>query len=342
LTEADFEVLAPEHFAVRLTLEEAYRSVHRFLDGNTRQGVVFTHPRFGDYWRGNKMSATEKTDTLRRFSVCSEQLLLDVNRGVTTNRPDPYFTRWAARHLLETGDLIRMGRFVASVPWFKAWQNLEGTDSGFLNDLEILETSAPFPLRVRLSLFRSSILTSRSKISLDLFEQAVRAGIISIPLARAMVWDEQDANVRVLRLKIVSQFAPVPEGDELLAEALRAARGIGDDQSRSGALATLATMLSVEEKRETLAEALQAARRIGDRDRSFALAELALAGLSEYPDLLAEALDTARGIVEEWQRSGVGDTRARPWVVIQISWPKPWRAPGESRTRLVEAGRWWR
>ncbi len=68
-------------------------------------------------------------------------------------------------------------------------------------------------------------------------------------------------------------------------------------------MATLATMLSMEEKRETLAEALQAARRIGDRDRSFALAELAPAGLSEYPDLLAVALDAARGIGDEQERS---------------------------------------
>ncbi len=94
--------------------------------------------------------------------------------------------------------------------------------------------------------------------------------------------------------------APAPRLAELghPAEALEAARAIGDEGSRSEALAALAPHLT----EPLLGEALEAARAIGDEgDRSAALAALAprLAELG-HP---AEALEAARAIGDEGYRS---------------------------------------
>jgi hypothetical protein len=87
----------------------------------------------------------------------------------------------------------------------------------------------------------------------------------------------------------------------LLAEALQAARDIGDERSRAKALAGLAPHLPEGLRGPALADALLAARDIGDKGgRARALAELA----PHLPEgLLGEALQTARAVRHEGSRA---------------------------------------
>ena len=86
----------------------------------------------------------------------------------------------------------------------------------------------------------------------------------------------------------------------MLGEALEAARAIGDERSRSAALAALAPHLTA----PLLGEALEAARAIGDEwSRSAVLAALA-------PHLTAPLLGEARAIKHEWSAALAG---LAPW-----------------------------
>jgi hypothetical protein len=125
----------------------------------------------------------------------------------------------------------------------------------------------------------------------------------------------------------------------VLAEALQAARGIGDEGDRSTALAALAPHLT----EGLLTEALQAAKTIGDdRDRCHALAALA-ARLFQFhppgcPPLWAEVLH------------GLGTTRrqvvlnALPDLVPLLAFLAGITAPVELQEvarAIIDTGRWW-
>ena len=95
---------------------------------------------------------------------------------------------------------------------------------------------------------------------------------------------------------------------QALAEALAAARAIGDEWRRAEALTGLAPRLPADLQQQALVEALAAARSIGEEGSR---AE-ALVGLAPHlpADLLAEALAAAQELPEQ-EPFGIGNPRAR-------------------------------
>jgi hypothetical protein len=87
----------------------------------------------------------------------------------------------------------------------------------------------------------------------------------------------------------LTKLAPyLPE--ELIAEALEAARGIGDEYDRARALSGLAEHLPEGERQDALGEALEAARGIGDEY----VRAIALSGLAEHlPESISSQFWTA-------------------------------------------------
>ncbi|MEX2261587.1 MAG: ATP-binding protein, partial [Bryobacteraceae bacterium] len=304
----DMEALAPDQFTSRTGLKAAVRSTERFLAGSLDTGLVFTHPRFGEYWR-DQMGDRERAEVQRRFSEYAAGHLRALH--ASGGKPSEYLVRWAVRHLEQSGELPEFGCLVASVPWFREWQELEGTPSGFLTDLERIErfgentaaqSKIPLWMRVRTALFRSSILTSERQIPLELFEKAIDAEVLSYPLAKVLAREQYDEN-RGLYLSVVLRYSPVEEREDLLAEALEAARTTLDESSRSQALSSLASSLIGDLRKEVLSEALRTARAIENEfDRSQALSTMA-GSLSAYPDLMAEALSAAWAISYKSDRS---------------------------------------
>jgi len=105
------------------------------------------------------------------------------------------------------------------------------------------------------------------------------------------------------RSEVFVALAPLlAEYPDLLSQALETVRNINDESPRPEALAALAPYLSEDLRREVLIQALEAARNIGDDydfygSRSEALVTLA-PSLAEYPDLLSQALEAARGMLD--------------------------------------------
>ncbi len=104
----------------------------------------------------------------------------------------------------------------------------------------------------------------------------------------------------------------LPSSSEVLKKALKAARNINDEESRSQALAAIAPHLPETERQKVLDEALNAALKIedryadsakNDRVRSQALAAIAPHLPETEPQLLEEALNAARNINDEESRS---------------------------------------
>jgi hypothetical protein len=148
-----------------------------------------------------------------------------------------------------------------------------------------------------------------------------------------------DEGSRSRALAALAPHLPV----ELLSEALAVARAIGDEGSRSRALAALAAQLPEQQRAAVLAEALTAARAIGDEGyRSDALAALAapLAHLSSA-DLCAVWTTTLPLLATRTRRDLLADLRNLVPVLAALAGSN---APTELREiarAITDVARWW-
>jgi len=230
--------------------------------------------------------------------------------------PDGYVHDHLAWHLEQADDedglhaLLREETPEGRNGWFEANERL-GQSATFANDVARADrlaekaflTGRPggLGLRCRYALVTASLNSLAGNVSPGLLVALVRQGAWPVTQALAYARRVPALDKRVSAFAAIVSILPEAERGPLLAEALQAARAIGNEWPRSGALAALAPQLAG----AVLAEALQAARAIGDRQsRSRALAALApQLPEAERGPLLAEALQAARAIGNELYRS---------------------------------------
>jgi hypothetical protein len=314
LSREDAVALMEEEGLDAWTLEDLVKALERIVLGDgKRQGYVFTHPRLGHYFREEKLTSRERKRWNQRFLDYGRETLDDLNgRTLSPDDAPPYVVEWYGAHL-ERHEGDRNG-FCSLVTegWLRAWEAREGGYDGFLNDLERagrqayaaganatsdLDRAEALGLQCRYALIRSSIKSLSAGLPPRLLAALVSAG--QWTLVRALTYahrapDPAHAEALVL---LAPHLAHEPA---LVANALAASRGIGDEELRAKALAALAPRLAGDPG--LLAEALAAARAINDEfPRVEALVALAphLAGDS---GLLAEALAAARAIDDDNRR----------------------------------------
>ena len=128
--------------------------------------------------------------------------------------------------------------------------------------------------------------------------------------------------------------------NELLSEALEAARSIPSADDRSGALAALTPQLPEELRGQVLSEALKAARAIPNEQYRFRALEALAPHLPG--ELLSEGLQAACSIQQD-------EHRARAWKSWRRTFrrsccPRPFRPPAPSQTKATATVPWehWR
>jgi hypothetical protein len=292
-------------------LEWAAERVNRFIigDGREHYGYVFSHPRLGQHF-ADRMAKREYEDWRERFLHYGRETLAQLNAGrLKPMEVTPYVVHYYGAHLSESQAEPQAFYDLMSEGWLRAWERLDGTPEGFLNDCNRAcaaakrEGKVAIGQQVRVALCHSSVRTVSTNTDVQLLVACVRSGVVALPVARVMARLKLDLQERFEVLVRLSELTDEPE--LLLIEALAAARAIGDERYRTHALNAVAERLPPEQQPAVLAEALTAARAISDhKSRAYELRTVAeRLPHEQQPAVLAEALTAARAIGDEGSRA---------------------------------------
>jgi hypothetical protein len=346
LTSDDLQALAPDIFVEQADIVDAVHDdeVARFIItvGAVQHTYVFSHQRLREVFLEQIYPAKDRERLQQRLIAYGERWYADRSEPL----PDYLRQFWIA-HLKAVGQWPTIQRVLTEIvrsidgqrflqPWQTARYAIEGSDTGYLTDLESLWTWAEqhqdLDLMFRCALITASLRSRSGNLTPELLVQLVKVGTpegrwsaaVAIEQVAHMPAEQQVKCIEALlkagvalpwertlevclaiedefhRAEALIALAPhLPPA--VLAEALSAARAITDEHSRAEALIALAPHLPP----AVLAEALSAARAITDEaTRARALCDLALhLPPTDQPAVLAEALSAARAITRE-------DTRA--------------------------------
>ncbi len=316
--EALLELAHPDANLTTWTLDEALRPLARFVV-HTEAGYVFGHPKLGDFFFG-RLTRREQQDLEARFLAWGKATLQALAEGTLAPREAPaYVVRYYRAHLVRAGvPLSDLQALVHSRAWAQAWEALQGSYSGYLNDVEEVRKQAvamhqgstgdrPLPhldLEIRCALIEASIHSLAANLPPELpgllLQNDLWTPAQALAHVRQMPDSKQQAQALAALAPILVQKAP-----QWLEEALAAARSIKWEYARARALAALAPHLPDELREEVLREALAAARSIErEYNRAEALAALAPHLPQEVREkVLGEALAAARSIRDEDDRA---------------------------------------
>jgi hypothetical protein len=349
LTSNDLATLAPAVFTDQSTIVDAVRSdeVARFVITVGDHSYVFSHQRLREVFLEEIYPPAERERLHRR--------LVEYGRAWWTNRQQPlptYLRQFWLEHCAALGEWALIREVVSAIvptadgwgveqPWQAVRYAAEGSDSGYLSDLDRLwrwaEAQRDWGLALRCAVIAASLRSRSGNLppallvalvqvgtpagkwsaaaalehiahmpdsqrQADCIEALLEAGV-ELPWERALEVARAigDAAARARALAALAPHLP----PALLPEALAAAREIEREDLRIATLAALAPHLPPNEQPIVYAEALAAARAI-ERGRARADELAALAPHlppNEQPIVYAEALAAARAIGDEWSRS---------------------------------------
>ena len=290
-----------------LLVRRLAQTINRWLIGDGKShGYTFSHPRLG-YYFWEQLGATEQADWDVRFTAWGATTLAALHSGTIAPKAAPrYLVQHYAAHLTRADAPTAQFYALLSDGWRQAWEAVDVTYSGFLNDIARVEakaqaayqhkqlgTAAAIVQQIKVALCRVSISALGHNLTPELLRLALihqlRTPTQIIALIRLMHDDRRRSGALAASVK----HLPV----ELVAEALTIARGMGDEYARARALGALLPHLQP----DLLTEVLTAAKGIGSE---YYRAE-ALGVLAPHlpPVLMTEALAAVRGIGSESLRA---------------------------------------
>ncbi len=304
---------------------EVLDSAYRVVVGNAeRHGYTFVHPRLADHFKAELEGIKdERIAVPRAYLDWGSDTVAALNSGILPHEQCPsYLLHHYTTHVLGAGlspeevlkrhllALLREG-------WHRAWYEEEGAYGGYLADIKrvqvalhkanAIRSGPPYQVGpvLRCLMIRASIRSQTENLWPDLIVALADAGVWTASRAAKVAGELPDRVASIQALVGLTARLSEVEHRQRLCEALAAARGIGNEESRVNALAAVAGQLEGKARSQVLGEALAAARSIGNEEsRVNALA--AVAGQLEGEaclQVLNEALAAARGIGNEESRA---------------------------------------
>ncbi|RPI23057.1 MAG: ATP-binding protein, partial [Chloroflexota bacterium] len=303
LTPAAMLDLAPQELKNSRSLGKTLRLLGRFVVGEPEGGYVFSHPRLAEYFAG-QLPAKEKQAWEQRFLGFGRQTLEALTAGqMRAVDAPPYAVRYYGAHLEKMRAHDKDFYALVCEPWLRAWEAVEGTPSGFLNDVSRAwkraeaAGAAGIGQQVRALLCFSSVVSLGVNVPSEILVQCLKAGIISPALSLVMARQKPDITERCQCLvELVPHLPPGPR-QTALVEAIEIA---GNPEFYRG-VDTLLAALAPYLPEELFEMAIRLARGIqNDWNRSYALSELA----AHLPDQhIFKALEITANTDSEYQRS---------------------------------------
>lgn len=246
-----------------LGLDEALRPLDRFVIGDGKvQGYAFSHPRLGQYFK-DSLSESEQKEWEERFLTWGRETVKGLQDGtLAPPKVSEYIVQYYGAHLERASASAETVLPLVSQGWNRAWEALEGSYAGFLNDVErvwnvcerenrqrIHQGKVPifFDQEVRCALVRASINSLESNLSDELVVQLVREKVWTFK--QGLMYARQrpthyDCATALCRLATEIDLLESPR-NEALKEALAAA-SLMEDESIGPLLLSLAPHLPEE------------------------------------------------------------------------------------------------
>jgi len=257
LSREDLLSLAPEEVGMTAwTLDEDMRFLRRLVVGDgRRQGYMFSHQRLTAYFHDRLALAGEAEQWERRFLEWGRTSLRKIEKGdmAPANAPR-YVVQYYGAHLERVRSSPDEMAVLATSAWQRAWEEVEGSYVGFVNDVRRLWRAAenadreavasgitpPFLGReIRCAIIQASVISLVSNIHPELFAALLDAEVWSLAQGIARARQNPYPYGRCLMLAAVAEHLSGADRDALLSQALEAALNIDHEQLRSELLITL-------------------------------------------------------------------------------------------------------
>lgn len=254
LTLDDLAQLHPGLGSSRL-IRALLQSVERWVIGDGKvQGYSYSHSRLG-YYFWEQLSDKEQREWDGRFCAWGARTLAALNGGELDPKAAPvYLLRHYAEHLERSHAPAERFYALISNGWRRAWEDLDISYGGFLNDVEQarVRASTAYTInqlgcgsilvqQVRAALCRTSVAAMNDNMSTELFTQILAANLLKPAQALAILKLVSDEKKRIEMLKKVLVYLP----NDLMGEALSIASLISNEYYRHKALAVLIPQLPV-------------------------------------------------------------------------------------------------
>jgi uncharacterized protein YeeX (DUF496 family) len=311
-------------------LEQHLVSLARFITGDgIRQGYVFSHPRLGNYFLEERLSAAERQEIEHRFLAWGEQTLAALNAGsLAPEKASTYIVQYYGAHLERAQADTRALLGLVGDGWRRAWEKLDRANAGFLSDVERAWRAAEHEdsattstgnlatylgAEIRCLLSQVSVNSMTSNISPRLMLEAVKTGIWTPAQGLACIRLITDLAPRARELVGLAPYVQEPLRTNILQEALDTVMTIKDEYTRLDTLVELSASFSA----ELLWQVLEIIPAVEDEaDRAGALSELA-PSLSSHQALLEKSLEFVQEIQEEEYRALALEGLAPYFLVAQ-------------------------
>jgi len=282
--------------------------LQRFVigDGSRDHGYVLSHPKIGEHLQTERFAAAAPAirDT---FVAWGREVVAAANQDPA--RPDrvpPYLLQFYGRHL-QLAD-ARTADFLALVRngWRRAWEHYEGGEQGFASDVRAVwertrknEPLAELGTQLRCALTLSSIRSLAHNLPAELVIAAVEKNVLSVRqgLHMAGLMGDRVARVNTLGVLATGSKEDARQRQQILQDALAAAKAIVDESDRAIYLGALALHLDPTQRQEAMA----AAKAIDDESNR----ARALGALAPHLDAgqLQDALTAAKAIGDAHSRA---------------------------------------
>ncbi len=361
LTAEDLYQLDPTTFSKTGSLHQALRDreLARFLirvpmatDAGGKEGYVFSHQRLREvFWETDTILSAQARQAIQQaFVAYGERWYADRSRPLPA-----YLRRFWIAHLQAAGAWDRMRQVLTEIvpsgeqyiqPWQAARHAAEGSDTGYLSDLDTLwthaETTGDLALALRCALIAASLRSRNGNLLPELLVQLVQVGTPEGRWSAAAAL-ETIAHMPDEERQAACLAALVNAGIELpWPRALEIAQAITAADARARALTTLVPHLPPEQQPEVYTQALAAAQAITDHDaRARALAALA-PRLAATPATDNDFLPTLRVLARRGRPALLDDLAAlAPWLATLAARRGQPAAPAALAEAIVEMGRCW-
>ncbi|MDC8449831.1 MAG: DUF4062 domain-containing protein [Nitrospira sp.] len=268
------------HLSSTWDLVEALKPLDRFIVGDGKvQGYVFSHPRLGNYFE-QKLSSAEQDKWEKEFLTWGRDTVQALEQGTLAPVKAPaYIVQYYGAHLEQVHAPAETLLTLVCHGWSRAWEVLEGSYAGFLNDVERAWKAAEreneqaiakgnlaprIGDEIRCALVRASINSLANNLAVELIAQLIKYK--KWTFQQGLVHARQNPNV-VIRANILVRLAtetdiPTDLLHQAVAEALAAARALDDSGTgtRAQLLADLAPHMPQQARALALDQALAAAQ----------------------------------------------------------------------------------
>lgn len=292
-------------------LRRAIRSLHRFVVGDGgEQGIVFAHPKLGEYFR-DELDVDEQVTWQARFLAWGERMMDQLHAQMVQPRDvSRYLMLHYGRHLETSNADIEDLLPLVSKEWMQVWHQKTGMYSGFLQDVHWVGTrlqvinelaaqysqEAPYiGQEILCALCHVSVHSLADRIPNDLLASLLQCGLWTEEQVIVYVQQKTDAEKRIGAFSSLLPYISDKKRIGVEREILATAQKIRQEKRRAVALVTIAPYLP----QDTLVLAQEIDN---NEDRAEVLAAVASHLSPEMQSMvLGEVLAATKEIHDKWR-----------------------------------------